>query len=128
MIDKFIQHILTDQHQIQSILILSIILIGILFQVNFAVRQFENKIGSIEKKIKLLKESNMVLFTEYSAHINPDYIKKLSSIYLENKSYNYERNAVVSEKNFVNKVNNNNLMLSTSIFNYLNEVEKKDLN
>ena len=109
-------------------LILSIILIGILFQVNFAVRQFENKIGSIEKKIKLLKESNMVLFTEYSAHINPDYIKKLSSIYLENKSYNYERNAVVSEKNFVNKVNNNNLMLSTSIFNYLNEVEKKDLN
>ena len=46
-------------------LILSIILIAILFQVNYAVRQFENEIGSIEKKIKLLKESNMVLTTEY---------------------------------------------------------------
>ena len=109
-------------------LILSIILIAILFQVNYAVRQFENEIGSIEKKIKLLKESNMVLTTEYSAHINPEYIKKLSSIYLDNKIYNYERNVIISERNFVNKVNNHNLMLSTSIFNYLTEVEKKDLN
>ena len=55
-------------------LILSIILIVILFQVNYAVRQFENEIGLKEKKIKLLKESNKVLFTEFSAHINPDYI------------------------------------------------------
>ena len=109
-------------------LVLSIILIGILFQVNYDVRQFVNEIGSIEKKIKFLKESNQVLFIEYSAHINPDYIKKLSLIYLDNKEYNYERNAIVSEKNFVNKVNDNNLMLSSSIFNYLTEVEKKNLN
>ena len=94
-------------------LILSIILIVILFQVNYAVRQFENEIG---------------LFTEFSAHINPDYIKKLSSIYLDNNTNNYEYNVIVSEKKFINKVNDNNLMLSTSILNYFTEVEKKDLN
>tara|TARA_Y100000590_G_C15164187_1_gene804775 strand:- start:244 stop:603 length:360 start_codon:yes stop_codon:yes gene_type:complete len=109
-------------------LILSIILIVILFQVNYAVRQFENEIGLKEKKIKLLKESNKVLFTEFSAHINPDYIKKLSSIYLDNNTNNYEHNVIVSEKKFINKVNDNNLMLSTSILNYFTEVEKKDLN
>ena len=91
-------------------LILSIILIVILFQVNYAVRQFENEIGLKEKKIKLLKESNKVLFTEFSAHINPDYIKKLSSkrfIFCEkppvNKSYDLkELKKIKSNKIYFN--------------------------
>ena len=111
-----------------SFLILSVIFLGILFQVNYSVRNLEKELWLIETKIDLLKESNKVLFSEYSAHVNPDYIKKLSSIYLDSDIHNYESNIIFNEKNFVNKINETNLMLSTSIYNYSAKVEKKDIN
>ena len=111
-----------------SFLTLSIIFLVLLFQVNYNTKYLEKKIRSTEKKIQLLKESNKILKSEYSAYTNPEHIKKLSFIYLNYEIPNHERIAVFSEKNFIKKINEFRLIVPTSINNNAHTIAEEDSN
>ncbi len=111
-----------------SSFILSSIFLILWFQVNYETKQLEKQLRTIEKNIKVLDESNKVLLSEFAAYSSPEYIRKLSSIYLEDIIVNEERILVFTEKKFINKINKLNLIIPTSTNNYLSTNNKGNLN
>ena len=58
-----------------SFLFLSMILLFIWFQINNETQKLEEKLSDLDERIILMKESNKVLLSEFSAHTNPEYIE-----------------------------------------------------
>ena len=96
-----------------SFLLLSIILVIFYFNFNHQSRQLEKKINSLNNDINFSNETNKVLLSEYSAHTNPKYLKKLISMYLDYKNINLNKTVVYSKNNFIDKINDYQFIIHT---------------
>tara|TARA_B100000029_G_C17595732_1_gene964067 strand:- start:1116 stop:1478 length:363 start_codon:yes stop_codon:yes gene_type:complete len=85
-------------------LFFSIILLGVWSQINNQTKEIEKQILSLKYKIKNLQESNKVLITEYTVYTSPKYIKKMSSIYLDNEINESNKNLILTQKNFFERL------------------------
>ncbi len=109
----------------------SIIILIFWFHFAYETRQIEKEITIIDKDIFLLKEKYQVLVSEYAAHTNPEYIDKLSSVYLNYNDLNNNSTVVFSKNNFSETLNKAGLVVSAFNENLLsnNNIDNKlDIN
>ena len=108
-----------------SFLFLSMILLFIWFQINNETQKLEEKLSDLDERIILMKESNKVLLSEFSAHTNPEYIEKLSLVYLDVEKNDKEKNYIMSKKGFFNKIKLMQMIMPTSIHDQIISKTKK---
>ena len=97
-----------------SFILLSFFLLIFWFNFNYKTRQLEKKISQIEYKIKESIIEFEVLNSELAAHLSPNYIIKLSSVYLDYEDINNEKTVILSKKKFINKINEMHMLASVS--------------
>ena len=100
-----------------GILFISFSIIILIFWFHFAyeTRQIEKEISIIDKDIFLLKEKYQVLVSEYAAHTNPEYIDKISSVYLNYNDLNNNSTVVFSKNNFSDNFRIRNILFINNI-------------
>ena len=94
-----------------SFFLLSILLLFFWFNYYYETRKIEKKIFKTSENIKISKEINSILLSEFAAHTNPTYLQQLSNIYLDNNKSKEERTVVFKKTNFFNKLSNESLII-----------------
>ena len=89
----------------------SIVLLSLWFNYYYETRKIEREITKINKNIKVSKEFNKVLLSEYAAHTNPEYLDQLANVYLDYNIINEDRTAVFNKNDFFNKLHKESLII-----------------
>ena len=89
----------------------SIVLLSLWFNYYYETRKIERDITEINKNIKVSKELNKILLSEYAAHTNPEYLDQLANIYLDYNKSKEDRTAVLNKNDFFNKLHKESLII-----------------